>query len=94
MYMVNTNYDFGVDPDNDSDGTTTDVLDVPQEYLPPKSFDKEVDFLMVDNARTKETVFLATHQHQPPADPGIIYVLRSTRIQTKISRLVLSFYGN
>ena len=51
--LFNTNYDFGVDPDDDADGMTTDVIDVPQEDLSPKDFDEEVEAPMVDNSTTK-----------------------------------------
>ena len=38
---VNTNYDFKFYPDDDdADGTTTNVLDVPQEDMPPEDFGK------------------------------------------------------
>ena len=42
LYPGNTNYDFGVDRDDDTDFTTTNVLNATQEYLPTKAFDEEV----------------------------------------------------
>ena len=42
MAQVNTNSDFGVDTDDDAYGTTTNLLQVPQEDLPPDAFDEEV----------------------------------------------------
>ena len=78
LYPGNTNYDFGVDRDDDTDFTTTNVLNATQEYLPTKAFDEEVYALIVYNATTEESVVLATPHHQPPADPGVPDVWGST----------------
>ena len=88
MDPVNTNYDFGFNPDADADETTTDVIDVPQENLPPKAFDEEVESKMVDYVTTEEPLVLATPQHQPPSETRVIDMQLSTLTRTKIARNV------
>ena len=72
---------------------TTVVLEVPQENLSHKAFDEEFKAPMVDNSAIEEPVFLATPQHQPPADPGVPDVQCSTCTRTKISSRVTSSDG-
>ena len=89
--LFNTNYDFGVDPDDDADGMTTDVIDVPQEDLSPKDFDEEVEAPMVDNSTTKELVVLANPHHKRPAYPRVTDMGCSMCTQTMIQICVPSF---